>query len=133
MKKQLLILFAITMFFSSCYKANEDDQPITIRLENHTGKEIAAATFFSVLPGNRNQFEYTNIGVNGLSAYILQSETNFSKSFIIDYADGTSTSVDHPWSGNDFARIKPDAGRYTYKLVALNGNPDHLIVQSHRD
>ncbi len=133
MKKQLLILYAITMFFSSCYKASDDDLPIIIRLENHTGRDIAAATFFSIQLNSRGQFEYVNIGVNGITDYVIQTETNFSKSFVIEYTDGSKTSVDHPWLGNDIGRIKPDAGKYTYKLVALSGNSYDLLVQSKRD
>jgi hypothetical protein len=133
MKKQLMILLVIFASFSSCYKATDDDLPIIIRLENRTGKDIAAATFFSVQPNNRNSFEYTNIDANGYSEYVIQTETNFSKSIIIEYADGSETKVDHPWWGTEFGRIKPDAGKYTYRLVAVDGNFLNLIVQSKRD
>ena len=133
MPRKIALLLATILIFISCSKESQSDLPIVIRLENLTGKEISAVTFSQAQSNTRPQFEYQNLSVNGYSDYVVQTQANFAELILVEYADGSSASVEHPWHGNEQGRWKPDGGKYTYKMVALNGNPYSIFVQSHRD
>jgi len=133
MSRKITLLLATTLILISCSKESQSDSPIVIRLENLTGKEISAVTFTQSQSNTRPQFEYQNVSINGYSEYVVQTEANFSQLILIEYADGSRITAEHPWHGNEQGRWKPDGGKYTYKMVALNGNPYSLFVQTHRD
>lgn len=133
MTRKIVLAFLSFSVFVSCSKSSQPDQPIVIRLENLTGKEISVVTFSPSQTNTRPQFEYEDVTINGYSAYAVQTETNFSRPIIVQYNDGSSATAEHPWNGNEQGRWKPDGGKYTYKIVALNGDPYSLWVQTHRD